>query len=170
MEKDEKIVKQRVMKKTLVEHVMIPQHASRKETPEFRKSKKKLKKDGHDKCWICGSKENLQVHHFCCEASLSELCDFDKLKEVCETFDIYGYGEQMKDIPMTSVDDIRNMMVLCRQHHIDYADGVKNGIHDITFPIWISQKICVKDGVDPVPDNADELEKIKQEIANRYKK
>ncbi len=169
MVKDQDFVKQRIVKKTLIEHIMIPEHKPRKESTIFRKTKKQLKEDGHFQCWICGCTENLHVHHFCCEASLSELCDYNKLKEVCETFDIYGYGEKMKDIPMTSVDDIRNMMVLCKNHHMDYADGVKNGIHDITFPIWVSQKVCLKDGIDPVPDNLEELNSIKDELSKKYK-
>lgn len=150
------VVKEHVVTKTLTEIVMIPQHGLRKESREFRQTKKKLKQDGHQECWVCKKMEDLDVHHFCCEWSLQKNVDFDKLKETCEIFDIYGYAKQMIDIPMRSVDDIRNAMVLCREHHMDYADGSKNGIHDVSFPVWISQKVC-KEGLDPMPDNLEEV-------------
>jgi hypothetical protein len=174
-----KIVKEHVTKKTLIEYVVVPEHDERKETKEFRQAKKQLKKDGNYKCWICGCTENLNVHHFVCEYSLQTHVDYNKLKETCEIFDIYGYGKAMKDIPMTSVDDIRNTMVLCREHHMDQkdeisdenptgVDTIKNGIHDISFPIWISQK-NYKDGLDPVPDNDYQLEQIQEKINNKHK-
>jgi hypothetical protein len=53
----------------------------------------------------------------------------------------------MRNLPLTTVDDVRNMMVLCQKHHT----GKEHGIHEITFPIWISQKIA-KAGMNPVPD------------------
>ena len=151
---DDKIVKEHIANKLLKETVIIPNHAERTESEQFNLTKKKLKEDNHNECWICGSKDDLNVHHFCLEWCFEENADFDKLKEVCEIFDIYGYSKQMKDIPITSVDDIRNMMVLCRKHHMDYSNGCKNGIHDISFPVWLYQKIC-KNITETIPENID---------------
>jgi hypothetical protein len=110
-------------------------------------------------CWICGSKDDLQVHHFGCEWMFANICDFNKLKEILMTFDIYGYSKSMANTPITSVDDIRNMMVLCQEHHTGgMTDGVANGIHQITFPAWIIQKTS-KAGEDPVPENTTDLKK-----------
>lgn len=143
----------------LTEIVIDPAHAKRTESPLFRKSKAKLKADGHYQCWVCGSKKDLQVHHFGCEWSLVSWVDFDKLKALLQMFDVYGYSALYRQLPLTSVDDIRNMLVLCQTHHTGgMTDGVANGIHQITFPVWIMQKIA-KDGEDPVPDDVQELKK-----------
>jgi len=132
----------------LTEFVIYPEHTKREESEEFKKNKERLKEDGHYKCWICGSTENLQVHHFGCEWALAKDCDFEKLKEFCEEFDPYGYGRLLKNKPITSVDDIRNLLVLCEKHHIEKLYG----IHEITFPIWIIQKLAKK-GIEPIPEN-----------------
>jgi hypothetical protein len=135
----------------LTETVIYPEHANRTESEEFRKSKERLREDGHYKCWVCGCEENLQVHHFACEWSLQNDVDFEKLKQFVEEWDPYGYGKLLKNKSITSADDLRNMLVLCQEHHTGgMTDGIANGIHDITFPIWIIQKLAKKN-VDPVP-------------------
>lgn len=148
----------------LLETVIIPEHKERKESKEFRQSKKRLKKDGHYKCWVCGTEENIEVHHLGCEWSLGNVCDFDKLKLFCEEWDIYGYGKLLKNKSIESPDDIRNLMVLCNEHHQGNSkDGVANGIHNITFPIWIIQKLCFEEE-NPVPQDGEDIEKVIQEI------
>lgn len=131
----------------ITEIVIYPEHEKREETPGFRKNKKRLKQDGHYKCWVCETKKDLQVHHFGCEWSLENVCDFGKLKGFVEEWDPYGYGKLLKNKPIDTVDDIRNMIVLCREHHIEQV----NGIHQTTFPIWVIQKLAKK-GEEPVPD------------------
>jgi Pyruvate/2-oxoacid:ferredoxin oxidoreductase delta subunit len=154
------IVPEHRMVRHLVEVVITPEHAKRQETAQFRATKKRLKEDGHYQCWVCGCTENLQVHHYAAEWSLEADIDYDKLKEfVTEQWDVYGYGKLLKKLPITSVDDIRNMMVLCLEHHTSGpADGSANGIHEITFPVWISQKLA-KTGMSPVPREVPELAK-----------
>ena len=131
--------------RTITEVVIYPEHAQRTESPEFRRSVQRLKDDGHYRCYICGSAEKVQVHHFGAEWALSDDVDFDKLKEFCETHDIYGYGKLLKNKPFTSVDDVRNMMAICEHHHIEK----ETGIHETTFPVWISQKIA-KTGIETI--------------------
>ena len=133
--------------KTIKEVVIYPDHVERKESVEFRKSKERLKEDGHYKCWICGCTELLEAHHFACEWALVEDVDFDKLKTFVEEWDPYGYGKLLKNKSITSADDIRNMLVLCERHHRKPEDG----IHETTFPIWIIQKLA-KAGTQPVPE------------------
>jgi hypothetical protein len=132
---------------TFKESIIIPERPERSYSSIFEKSKKKLKADGHYNCWICGSIENLQIHHYLCEWALGNVCNLERLKEVSEVFDVYGYGNAMKDTPIISVDDIRNLMVLCRLHHIQTYTGV----HNLTFTTWLIQKI-EKDNVDTVVD------------------
>ena len=154
------------MKRTLTEIVITPEHAERTESPEFRKAKERLKADGHYKCWVCGATENLQVHHFGAEWSLEGVTDFDKLKAFCEEWDPYGYGRLLKNHPITSVDDVRNMLVLCQEHHtgVDHADeNSGTGIHSLTFPVWVIQKLA-KTGEDPVPQNGESVEKVLKEV------
>jgi hypothetical protein len=144
---EEKIVKSHKEERTIKEVVIYPDHVKRKESEEFKKSKERLKEDGHFKCWVCGDTEHLEVHHFGCEWALEEDVDFDKLKELLEEFDPYGYGKLLKNKPLTSVDDIRNMLVLCEKHHRHPEEG----IHETTFPIWIIQRLT-KQGIEPIPE------------------
>jgi len=148
--------------RNLFEVVITPEHDDRTESPEFRKSKEQLKTDGHFKCWVCGSVNDLQVHHYAAEWSLADDVDFDKLKAFCEEWDVYGYGNFYKDTPMTSVDDIRNMLVLCQQHHtgVDHDDSNSGtGIHSMTFPAFIMQKLSKKDQ-NPIPQVGQNADKI----------
>ena len=152
------MLEKKLKKTTLKEVLILPEREERTESPLFRKNKVKLKRDGHWKCFICNSIIDLEVHHYGCEYSLRDACDFIKLKEFCESHDTYGYGKVLRNIPITSVDDIRNCMVLCREHHLSSdSDGVANGFHNITFPTWIIQKLQ-KDGENVVPENTKELE------------
>jgi hypothetical protein len=140
-------IKEHEITRHLTEVVITPEHAERTESAEFRCSKETLRKDGHYECWICGSTEKLQVHHYGAEWSLASDTDLEKLKLLLEQWDVYGYGRLLKSRPLLSVDDVRNMMILCQEHHM----GKKHGIHEITFPAWIIQKVC-KAGNDPIPE------------------
>jgi hypothetical protein len=131
----------------LKEIVITPAHAKRKESPEFRNAKKRLRQDGHYRCWICGDTKKLQVHHYGGEWSLEGDFAMDLLKQFLQEWDVYGYSHLLRNLPLTTVDDVRNMMVLCQKHHT----GEGHGIHEITFPIWITQKIC-KSGITAVPE------------------
>ena len=164
---DQEEVKAHIEKVTATAIMIVSGHEERTESPEFRASVKRLKDDGHYVCWMSGLKDgdkrpdgtivDLQVHHCFMEWCLEEVCDFARLKSMCEEWDIYGYGRLMKNIPITSVDDIRQMLVLDQIFHTGGAsDGVANGIHFIPFPYWIAQKIA-KDGMNPIPENTADL-------------
>lgn len=142
-----------VIRRTLIETVDDPAHSARTESAIFRESKTRLKADGHYRCWVCGTDQEIQVHHYGAEWSLAPVIDFAKLKAFLLEWDVYGYSRLLQHQPLTSVDDVRNLMVLCREHHLSGpADGAANGIHDITFPIWVSQKL-VKEGMVTVPED-----------------
>ncbi len=147
-----------VIRRQLLEVVDDPAHVERTESAEFRQSKARLKADGHYRCWVCGTDQMIQIHHYGAEWSLAPVTDLAKLKTFCEEWDVYGYGRLLKNQPMASVDDVRNCLALCLEHHVGGpADGAANGIHNITFPIWVSQKL-VKDGMVTVPEDADPLD------------
>ena len=143
--------------RTLKDFAVDPDHEQRTESAEFRAAKKRLHEDGHMRCYTCGSTENLQVHHRACEYMFAGVVDYDKLKAFCEEWDVYGYGRLLKARPITSPDDIRNQMVLCQAHHtgVDHEDGGGGtGIHSVTFPTWIIQKLAL-DGANPVPQQGE---------------
>lgn len=139
--------------KTIRDIVIDPDHAARTESAVFAEAKKRLKADGHYKCWICGSTDNLQVHHFAAEYMFATIADLDKVKEFVEEFDVYGYGRLLKSQPIVSIEEVRCLMVLCQTHHtgVDHEDGNSGtGIHSLTFPSWIIQKLA-KNGCNPIP-------------------
>jgi len=162
----DKIVQEH-LQKLHVEAVMVtPSHPERVESAEFRKSKQRLKDDGHYKCFICGKTDNIQIHHFAVEYSEQELADLDKVKEFVETFDIYGYGKLLKNKRLESVEDCRCLMAICAEHHVgtDSANGgTSTSIHGIPFPYWIMQKLA-KDGLDPIPQEGFTVEMTEQKI------
>ena len=70
----------------------------------------------------------------------------------------------MRNIPMTSPDDPRNLIPLCQHHHtgVDHTDGGSGtGIHELTYPVFLIQRLC-KDGVDPVPQDESAEEVLKE--------
>ena len=143
----------------LLECVIVPDHDDREESPEVRYAKKKLREDGICECWVCGSKEKLQLHHYGAEWSLASTVDFVVLKRFLEEWDVYGYGKKLKDKPITSVDDIRNCMYLCSEHHcgINNTLGNGTGIHSMTFPVFLAQKLAKK-GENPVPQEGEKID------------
>lgn len=146
-------VKAHIESRIIHDIVVDPEHAERTESEIFRKSKERLKDDGHYHCWICGTDKDLQVHHFAVEYMHQELADLNKVKEFVEAFDPYGYGRLLRNQPITSVEEVRCLLVLCQAHHtgVDHEDGNSGtGIHSTTFPTWLIQKLA-KDGMNPVP-------------------
>ena len=146
-------IPEHVITRVLHDDVVDPTHAERTESPAFRDAKARLKADGHWTCWICGTTDHLQVHHFLAEYMFKDLVDLTVMKDVAEALDPYGYGRLLRNKPITDPEDIRGFLVLCQTHHtgIDHtAGGSGTGIHELTFSTWIMQKLAKK-GLDPVP-------------------
>jgi hypothetical protein len=141
----EDVIAEHIEKNTFTESIVDPNHEERTVTKEFRQAREMIKKDGHFLCYICGTTEHLEEHHYGCEKSEANDCDFDKLKAYLLEHDIYGYSRAMIDIPLVTEDDVRNQMMLCKLHHT----GKGTGIHGMTHGYWIMQKLC-KDGQNPV--------------------
>ena len=121
----------------------IPDHAERKESALFSKNKRLLVKEHDLPCFnpSCKSpKEHREVHHW------AEWCgepwyDFDKLKKFLMGHDVYGFSKMYHDLPITSVDDIRNLVVLCAKCHREDPFA----IHRAPWPQHVQQAV-VKDG------------------------
>ncbi|MCY0901600.1 MAG: hypothetical protein OWU32_05355 [Firmicutes bacterium] len=159
-------VDEHVQRRTLKEVVIVPDHARRTESSAFRASKERLRADGHERCWVCGATDSLQVHHFGMEWSLAHVADWGQVKAFVEEWDPYGYGRLLRNQPMESPDDVRNLLVLCERHHIgvDHEDGGSGtGIHELTFPIWVVQRLGMA-GADVVPQGGETLEKAEWSV------
>ena len=155
-----------IEQKTIHDVVIDPDHAARAESATFRKAKERLKEDGHYHCFICDSTEAIQIHHFAAEYMFENIADLAKVKEFVETFDVYGYGKLLKNQPLTSIEDIRCLMALCQTHHtgVDHEDSNSGtGIHSLTFPSWIIQKIA-KDGANPIPQPGETVTTAEQDV------
>lgn len=142
-----------VQRRAIQDDVIDPTHADRTGSPMYEAARKRIIADGHGQCWICGTTEQLELHHFLCEYEFKNLVDFEQMKIVAETLDVYGYGHLLRNVPITDAEDIRCYMGLCRPHHIgvDHADGGSGtGIHELTFSSWIMQRLAKK-GLNPVP-------------------
>lgn len=146
-----------IIERHIIDGAIDPNEAERHESPMFRQAKKRLKEDGHYRCWICGTTANIQIHHYGAEWMYASLVNFDALKDFCETWDVYGYGRLLRQQPINTVDDIRNLMALCAGHHeeVDREDGgTGTGIHNLTFSTWLIQNVA-RPGLNPVPQKGE---------------
>jgi hypothetical protein len=152
-----KITNLHIESKTIHDFAIDPEHHERTESAEFDATKKRLREDGHYHCYICGTEENIQIHHRALEYMFTNVGDMEKVKAFCEEWDVYGYGKLLKNKPMTSQDDIRNAMALCGAHHtgVDHENNsTGTGIHSLSFSSWIIQKLCL-DGANPIPQKGE---------------
>lgn len=129
-------MKEHEFHQTLDVDVYYPDHAPRTESSLFKRTKKHLVKELDTPCWICGTKENREVHHFHIEWAYADAVDWDKVRELHPDFD-WSKFKEAKDF----IDSEYNMMVLCEKHH--RQDD--HGIHMLPYSIWVIQKITKED-------------------------
>lgn len=125
------IVKAHSQIKHIVEVAHYEDHEQRTESTEFKKVKKHFH-DEHAKCYINNGRceGSIEIHHNIIEYSASTEVDWDKVRE---------------EFPnVTSVDDLDQMLPLCRKHHRDPGFG----IHDMEYPIWRLQKYMTEEALD----------------------
>jgi hypothetical protein len=122
--------------------VEYPAHPPRTESAEFALNKRQLVTKLDTPCFSCGGKEAREVHHFVIEWAEADNADWAKVAKAVHHFDIYGFAAQLGDKPITSPDDIRNLVVICAKCH----RGAGLGIHLVPFPNWISQ-VVARDGI-----------------------
>ena len=134
---------------TFEEKYWLPEHNDRRESALFKRNKEFIRDECGAPCWICGSKEDREVHHIF-EWSFWNALNPKKVTNVLNAIEFYDEDytsradkadklrdsirqlEKSKPI-IDTVDDIRNLVVLCRTHHrLKYT-----GIHTLTFPTWL---------------------------------
>jgi hypothetical protein len=111
--------------------IFYPDHPPRTESALFRQTKHHLVKVLDTSCWVCGSKDSREVHHFHAEWADSDGIDWYKMKVLHPNFDWSTFTEASDFI-----DSEYNMVVLCAKHH-RHKD---HGIHLLPYPIWIMQR------------------------------
>ena len=123
------------LKESIVVDVWYPNHAPRTTSNTFTHTRDKLIADKVP-CWICGTLDELEIHHFHVEWAFAEGVDWDKMKVLHSDFDWTTFKEA-EDF----VDSPYNMMVLCETHH----RHLDHGIHNLPYPIWVMQRHGKKD-------------------------
>lgn len=137
------------MNETITFKIYHADHGER-QTKLFNKTKHHLINVLDTPCFICGSKEQREIHHYLIEFADENSADWDdkpwdetletgevihhktgKMREAYPDFDWANFKE-----PTDFVDSERNMLVLCKRHHT----GRNHGIHYLPYPIWIMQK------------------------------
>ncbi len=127
-------------------------HGERRDSPLFLANKRFLRDVCRLPCWVCGARQSkhnpLEVHHVF-EWALWSAIDPRRVTAILEILEFYedGYLAQagarrsMLEAAlaraggiMRSPDDIRNLVVLCQDHH--RIAGM--GVHTISFPVWIA--------------------------------
>ena len=109
-----------------------PDHSPRTESKIFARTKRHLIDVLDTPCWMCGTKENREVHHFHAEWADSEGIDWEKMKILHPNFSWSTFIDA-EDF----IDSEYNMRILCLKHH----RGKDHGIHFVPYPIWIMQQI-----------------------------
>jgi len=125
--------------------VSYPAHELRTTSPLFQRTRRTLRSKYN--CFICGTRDKLEIHHFYIEHAAMFAIDWNKFG----AFSMKHYNIQTneflgnfnwKDVaknPELFVDSSANMIVLCKKHHTGCG-----GIHRIPFPIWILDKFSKK--------------------------
>ncbi len=169
-------------KGTFEEQYWIPAHNKRRESNEFKKNKKFVRDECGAPCWICGKSKDLEVHHVF-EWSFWNVLDPKKVTKILKAIEFYDekYISKAKldsaklrakieylennELIVDSPDDIRNLVVLCREHHrLKYS-----GVHTISFPIWLAIAGVPSEGgllsKEQILLAAERIKKIDEELA-----
>jgi hypothetical protein len=115
--------------------VFVPDHPDRSESPIFRHARKQLIEDNPNACCeVCGTTENLELHHAIIEWCDSNAVDWGKVRAEHPDFDWATFDESKPELFIDSAYNARQ--VLCKKHHT----GRDHGIHYLPYPIWQMQK------------------------------
>ncbi|MDB5910996.1 MAG: hypothetical protein JWP34_5113 [Massilia sp.] len=144
---------------------MYPEHQARKASAEYKRVHDHLIHELDEPCWVCGVRRStlgdpahnphgatqMETHHWHVEWALANAIDPVKILS-----DFPELGVADDEHLRRWLDSEGNMLVLCDVHH---RHG-HYGIHEITYPVWISQKYArtgwdlVEGPVAPAPPGA----------------
>lgn len=147
-------------KGTFQEQYWLPAHNERRNSVLFRKNKKFIRDECGAPCWVCGAKKDLEVHHVF-EWAFWNAMDPKKVTNILCAIEFYDddFIDSSKEPAkirnairklnkekkfVDSPDDLRNLVVLCREHHrLKFT-----GVHTVSFPLWMAiAAVPIKGGV-----------------------
>ena len=115
--------------------IFVPDHTDRANTPIFEHSRKQLIVDNKMACCeVCGSTEELELHHEHVEWCDSDGVDWGKVRADVPSFDWASFDPAHPEMFIDSTFNANR--VLCKKHHT----GKDHGIHYLPYPIWQMQK------------------------------
>ena len=116
--------------------VFVPDHPDRTATAIFAATRRLLIENNPDACcWICGTKEGLELHHQIVEWCDSLAVDWHKVAVEAPDFDWATFDPAR---PEMFIDSPHNAnLVLCKKHHT----GLDHGIHLLPEPVWRLQRL-----------------------------
>ena len=124
-------MKEHEFRESVAVDIWYPDHPPRTESALFSRTKHNLINQLDLPCFICGTKELREVHHFHVEWAFADGVDWEKMKTLHPNFP----WDTFKD-PSDFVDHPYNMMILCQEHH----RKTDRGIHNMPYPLWIMQQ------------------------------
>lgn len=122
-------------KLTLTVDVNLPDHEERTTTALFAKTKKQLVARDTG-CFICGSTENLEAHHWIIEWAFANAVDWNLVKADFPDFPDWDKLFETKDYSLFVDNMIWNGKLLCHDHHV----GKNEGVHFTPYPTWVIQR------------------------------
>ena len=127
-------------KETIVIDIFYPDHPPRTESKLFSQTKRHLVKVLDIPCWVCGTKEKREVHHFHAEWADAAGIDWDKMRVLHPAFAWSTFRE-----PSDFIDSEYNMMVLCLtpDTKVLMGDGTEKVISDIV----VGDEVIGHDGI-----------------------
>lgn len=148
----EKLIKEHYMKHQITEWEHIPDHEQRKETLEFKNSKRQLEKIEHLNCYVCGTDKNLEAHHIF-ERCWANALDMKKIAYMLfHHFDFHNHchrdfqnEDELYQFLMNyesaelALDSLYNMLIVCKAHHRDEGHSV-HGASFATFCALLADK------------------------------
>lgn len=141
------------VRRTLTEVTEVPNHPPRKASALFEQNRRRLLKMNCG-CLVCGSHDAIEIHHWFEWSMWDDLDPAKVLMTLHRFLDPYEWTRDMGDQPITTPDDIRNLVALCGSHKVGdvaipggHHRGLDIGIHAVTMPVWLAQ-MALKDGVE----------------------
>lgn len=111
----------------------IPAHEPRASDPHykyFNEARTRLAALGKLQCWVCGTTEQIELHHSTVEFAFANGVDLTKFEKLYPEFKIESDEDFLKWI-----EGEGNLLPLCKLHHT----GIM-GIHILDYPVWLIQR------------------------------
>lgn len=106
---------------------MLDAHDQRVDTPDFEHTKHQLVHVEDQGCYICGSKESREVHHFHVERCLAQMIEWGPGSQIRSDFPAFPW-DTAKSI-YEFIDSPLNCRVYCKEHHTGKVGSIHHWPH-----------------------------------------